>query len=105
MRPTETLHHPDPNEPRDDTTPVVENGGHIHLAPAAEEDAELFFERREDSDGDPNHPANPNSRAYNSDLEDRDEPLVDPNGDLKRTDIDQFPDIPSSDEIPESTKD
>lgn len=102
MRPEETLHQPK-DEARDDTTRVVENGGYIHLAGAAEDD-ELYFKNGEDSDGDPNNPANPNSRAYNPLLEDTDEPLVDGFGDIQQTSLDQFADIQPDSEKPFTEK-
>ncbi len=102
MRPSETLHHPN-DEPRDDTTPVIDNGGYTHLAGATEEE-ELYFESGEDSDGDPTNPANVNSRAYNPELDDRGEPLVDGTGRVRHTRLDQFADLQPDSEKPESER-
>ncbi len=102
MRPSETLHNLTP-EPRDDTTTVIDNGGYTHLA-AATEDDELYFESGEDADGDPTHPANVNSRAYNPELEDRDEPLVDGTGQVQHTRLDQIADLPPDSERPASER-
>lgn len=99
MRQSETLFHPT-EEPREDTTPVVENGGYIHLAGAAAEDAELFFANGEDSDGNPDNPANPNSRAYNPQLGDLDEPMVDGVNGIQITELEQVADLQPESERP-----
>lgn len=102
MRPSETLHSPS-SEPLDDTTNVIDNGGYVHLREATE-DEELYFENGEDADGNPTHPANVNSRAYNPELDDRDEPLVDGTGLIQQTRLDQIADLPPDSERPESER-
>jgi hypothetical protein len=103
MRPSETLHHPKP-EPDDDTTKVVDNFGYVHLANAAEEEDDLYYRSGEDSDGDPNHAANPNSRAYNRELDPTDEPLLNGTGRVEPPDLDQVADLPPDSEKPASER-
>lgn len=103
MRPenNETPSRPDLRAPLDDTTPVTENGGFIHLSGALQEDTELYFLNGEDSDGDPNDLANPNSRAYNPELESSDEPTnLKDGGHLHITSLDQIADLQPESERP-----
>jgi hypothetical protein len=95
----ETLFHPNP-ETADDATPIVENAGYAHLGEALEEDAELYFSGGEDSDGDPNDPANVNSRAYNPFLDPTDEPLDLHDGHVRPVTLDQIADVLSESERP-----
>ena len=83
----------DPNN-RDDVTQVADNGGYVHLQEALETEQDLYYQGGEDSDGDPNHPANVNSRAYNFELDPTDEPVIDPGGHVIPSDLDQVADIP-----------
>lgn len=95
----ETLFHPSPEQP-DDTSRVADNGGYAHLANALDEDFELFFKSGEDSDGDPNDPANLNSRGYNAELDDTDEPLDLHDGRIIPLTLDQVADIQPASERP-----
>jgi hypothetical protein len=103
MRRTESEGPPTPREPvSDDTTPVTENGGFIHLQGAVEDDSELYFRNGEDSDGDPEDLANPNSRGYNFELEDNSDVPIDLKDDhLHITGLDQIADLQPDSEIPE----
>ena len=82
-----------------DTTRVVDNGGHTHLAGALEEDAELYFRNGEDADGDPQHSANVNSLAYNPFLDNNGEPIIDGSGKVVPTTLDEIADL-----LPESER-
>ncbi len=85
-------------EAADDATRLADNGGHTHLRGAVDEFSELYFRNGEDSDGDPTDPANPNSAAYNRELTDSDEPMVDVDGHILSEDVDDTASVPRAGE-------